>query len=119
MEDDIQQIFNIILGQCTLEMEQALEAIPNYKILKEEADSVALFKAIKKNCYNYQPHEYPALGAWDVLDKLSKTTHPENVSKSDHYESMKTMVEVRKASGINFVVLCIHKVDIVMKVLHS
>ena len=42
MEDGVQQVFNIILGQCTPEMEQTLEAITNYKIIKEKADSIVL-----------------------------------------------------------------------------
>jgi len=100
-------------------MEQTLEAIPNQKIIKEEADSSVLIKAIEKICYSYQPYEYPPLGAWDALDKLSKTIQPENVSESNHYESTKTMVDVCKASSVNFALLCTHTVDMAMKALYS
>ena len=38
--------------------------------IKEEADSVGLIKIIEQICYNYQPHEYPPLVAWEAFDML-------------------------------------------------
>ena len=83
-------------------MEQDLSAIKGHKLMKEEADSIKLIKTIEQIFYNYQPHEYPPLGAWETLDALSKSIQPENVLETDHYETVKIMVEVCKASGVNF-----------------
>lgn len=72
LDDDIQQIFNIVLGKFSPGMEQALAAVKDYKLMKEEADSIKLLKNIEQICYNYQPHEYPPPGAWEALDILGK-----------------------------------------------
>ena len=53
LDDDIQQIFNIVIGQCSPSMEQALSAVKGYKLMKEEADSIKLIKTIEQICYNY------------------------------------------------------------------
>lgn len=84
LEDDLQQIFNIIIGQCSPGMEQALSGMKDFKTINEEANSLDLIKAIEQICYNYQPHEYPPLGAWEALDKLGKSFQPENVREPDH-----------------------------------
>ena len=39
------------------------------EVMEEEADSIKLPKAIQRISYDYQPHEYPPLGAWDAIDK--------------------------------------------------
>ena len=49
-----------------------------------------------------QLHEYPPLGAWEYLDQLSRTLQPMHIPESEHYESVKTIVKVVKASGVNF-----------------
>ena len=63
LDEDIQQIFNIVLGQCNPSMEQALSTVKGYRLTKEEEDSIKLIEMIEQICYNYQPHEYPPLGA--------------------------------------------------------
>ena len=45
---NIQQIFNIIIGQCSPGMEQALAAAKDYTKVREEADSVGLIKIIEQ-----------------------------------------------------------------------
>jgi len=42
IDDDIQQIFNIVIGQCSHAMEQALVSMNDFKTMKEEADSIIL-----------------------------------------------------------------------------
>ena len=63
LDDDIQQIYNIVYGQCSPGMQQKLESDDDFNMIKQNADSVALLKIIERICYNYQPHEYPPLGA--------------------------------------------------------
>ena len=64
LDDELQQIYNIIIGQCSPGIEQSLAAVKDFDTIKEEADSIKLLKTIEQICYNYQPHEYPPLGAW-------------------------------------------------------
>ena len=45
------------------------------------------------------------MGACEALDRLGKDIQPETVLETDHYETMKTIVEVYKASGVNFALL--------------
>ena len=119
LEDDIQQIYNVIIGQCSPSMEQALASHKDFKTVEVAADSIGLITMIEQICYNYQPHEYPPLGAWEALDQLGKSIQPEDVTEADHYETVKTIVEVCKASGVNFALLCTHTVDMAITQLHK
>lgn len=85
IDDDIQQIFNIVLGQYNSGMKQALSAVKGYKLTKKEADSINFIKTIEQICYNYQPHEYPPLGAWETIYTLAKSIQPEYVPEADHH----------------------------------
>ena len=119
LDDDIQHIFNIVLGQCSPSMKQALSAVKRYKLMKEEADSINIIKTIEKICYNYQPHEYPPLGVWEALYSLGKVIQPENIPEADHYKMVETMIEVCKASVLIFALFCIHTVDMAVNMLHN
>ena len=70
-------------------------------------------------CYNYQYHDYPPLEAWDAIYTLGKSIQSENVPEADHYETVKTMVEVFKASGVNFPLLCTYIIDMAEKTLQT
>ena len=75
-------------------MEQSLAANPVFEGVEEDARSVNLLTLIYRICYNYKSHKYPPLGAWKFLDQLSKNIQPPHVSESEHYESVKTIIEV-------------------------
>lgn len=98
-------------------MEQSLERDENYKKVKEESTSIELIKMLERICYNYQSHELLPLGAWEAIDRLGLTRQPDRVLETDHYEAFKAIIEVCKASGINFAVLCSSNVDMAMKTL--
>ena len=98
-------------------MVQVLLADPNFETVKESADSIGLLKIIECICYNYQPHEYPPLGAWEALDHLGKTYQPETTSEAEHYETIRTLIKVCIASGVNFALMCTHTVDMAMEVI--
>ena len=70
LEDDLQQVFDIIFGQCSPSIKQKLSGIKDFQTTKEEANATALLKGIEQICYNYQPHEFPPLSAWESLDRL-------------------------------------------------
>ena len=75
---------------------------------------------LERICYSYQSHEYPPLGAWEAIDRLSKCVQPpKDVDEPAHYKSVKTLVEVAKVSGVNFAMLCTYNIDYAMKALYS
>ena len=95
-------------------------AIETFTDLKNKSDSIGLVKLIETICYSYQSHEYPPLGAWQAIDTLGRAHQPDiNMSEANHYEKFKTIIEVCKANGINFSVLCSANVDMALKVLHK
>lgn len=53
------------------------------------------------------------------MDRLTKAHHPDGISEAKHHESFKTIVEVCKARGINFSVMCSANVDMAIKILHK
>jgi len=119
LDDDIQQIFNIVYGQYIPGMQQKLESDSEFKKIKDNADSVELLKIIERISYNYQPHEYTPLGAWDDLDKLGRTRQSDEMNESEQFEKFKTVIKVYKVSGIDFPLLCTHTVDISMRTLRE
>ena len=98
-------------------MEQALAGVKCFNMIKEEANSFKVLKTVKQICHNYQPHKHPPLRAWEALDKLGKDIHPENVIETDHYETINIIVEVYKASGVNFALMCTHTADMAISTL--
>ena len=74
---------------------------------------------IKCICYNYQSQEFAPLGGWDSLNRLTATRHPEDTLESDQYDKFKTFVEVCKASGINFTVMCSANIDMAIAEISS
>lgn len=99
---NLEKYFGIILGQCDPAMEQSLIEQDNFTTIKSSSDSIALMKMLEMICYNYQFHEYPPLGACDAMDLLSKPYQSDGVSKAKHHKLFKTIMDVCKASGINF-----------------
>ena len=115
---DIEKLFSLLLGQCSPSMEQSLAGEKNFKDIKEKSDSIALIQVIERICYNYQSHEFAPLSGWDSLDRLTAARQPDDVLESEHYEKFKTIIEVCKASGINFSVMCSANVDMAIKSLN-
>ena len=50
----------------------------------------------------------------DSLGRLANTRQSENALESEQYDKFKTIVEVCKASGINFASMCSVNVDMAM-----
>ena len=118
--DNLEKCYSVIIGQCSPAIEQDLEGDDSFPPIKLASDSIGLIKILERICYSYQSHEYPPLGAWESLDRLSNTKQPDvGVSEANHHETFKTIVEVCKASTINFAMMCTANVDMAMKILHN
>ena len=116
---DMQDCFNIIIGQCSPAIEQCLESEDTFSNIKETSNSIELMKLIEKLCYNYKPHEYTPLGAWTALDKLTALIQPDTVHEVKHYETYKSTVEMCKASKVNFAMICTENIDMAMTTLRN
>ena len=116
---DIQKCFNIIMGQCSPTVERNLIGDDSFTNIKDTSDSIGLIKLLEKVCYSYRAHEYTPLGTWNVVDKLIELKQPEHVHEVKHYESFKSIVELCKASGINFAVMCSANTNVAIKTLHA
>ena len=113
--DDMHKCFNIVMGQCSPAVEQNLEAEETFSNLKNKSDSIGLIKLLEKLCYSYKAHEYTPLGAWNAIDKLSRLIQPEDVHEVQHYEVFRSVIEMCKASGVNFALMCTDNVNTAMK----
>ena len=83
-------------------MEQNLEAEHTFEGLKTNSDSIGLLKLLERLCYSYRAHKYVPLGAWNAVDKLSRLVQPNDVHEVIHYDTFRSVVEMCKASGVNF-----------------
>ena len=117
--ENIQKCFTIIIGQCSPDIEQLLTSEETFDSLKEAYDSIGLIKLLEKVCYSYHTHEYTPLGAWESMDKLCTLIQPKGTSEVKHCDKFRSVVEVCKASGVNFALLCTANIDIAIKHLHS
>ena len=118
-DDNLETCYSVIIGQCSPAIEQDLEANDSFLPIKISSDSIGLIKLLECICYNYQSHEYPPLGGWESLDRLAKTTQSDKMFEIKHHEIFKTTVEVCKASGINFSLMCTANVDMAIKALNK
>ena len=105
------------MGQCSPAVEQNLEAEEVFEELKNKLNSIELIKLQEKLCYSYRAYEYTPLGARNASTKLGKLKQPEHVHEVKHYETFRSVVEMCKASSINFVLMCTHTVDMEMTTL--
>ena len=116
---DMQDCFDIIMGQCSPAVEQNLESEDTFAEIKRKSDSIGLIKLLESLCYNFKPHEYTPLGAWTALDKLTALVQPETVHEVKHYETYKSVIEMCKASKVNFALLCTDNIDMSMNTLRN
>ena len=117
--DDIHKCFNIIMGQYSPAVEQNLEAEEVFEDLKSKSNSIKLIKLLEKLCYSYRAHKYTLLGAWNAFDKLGNLTQPDDVHEVKYYDAFRSVVEMCKASNINFVLTCTANIGMVMKELEK
>ena len=117
--DDIQKCFSLIIGQCSPAVEQNLEAEDTFDDMKTRSSSIELIKLLEKICYSYRAHEYTPLGAWNAIDKLINMRQPDNVHEVHHYETFRSVVEMCKASSVNFALLCTANINMAMKELYN
>ena len=100
-------------------MEHALAGEKDCKAVKEMYDSIAKISIIERICYNYQFHELTPLAGCDSLDRITFTRQYEEVLEVKNYDKFKTIVEVCKASGIKFSLMCTSNVDMAIKMLSN
>jgi hypothetical protein len=61
MEEGLEKVFPLILGQCTDSMRVKLEGGNAYKQISKDFDTIALLKMIKNTVYKFQSQRHPAL----------------------------------------------------------
>jgi hypothetical protein len=61
MGEGIEQVFPLILGQCTDSMRAKLEGFNTYDGISSSFDSIGLLKLIKSTVYKFQSQQHPAL----------------------------------------------------------
>ena len=107
------------MGQYSPDIEELLKSEDTYEDLKRKYDSIGLIKLVEKLCYSYHAHQYTPLGAWEGLDKMCRLVQTKETAEVTHCERFRSMVEVCKASSINFALLCTANVDMAMEALHE
>ena len=90
-----------------------------FERLKNAADSIGLIKLLEKLCYSYKPHEFTPLGAWSAMDKLTVLVQPDTMHEVKHYETCKSVVEMCKASKVNFALMCTENINLAMETLRD
>jgi hypothetical protein len=61
VEDGLEKVFPLIMGQCTDSMRAKLEGEDEYNTITKDLDTIALLKMIKNTVYKFQSQRHPAL----------------------------------------------------------
>ena len=70
LQNNIQNMYNIVWGQCTDVLKAKLEGIANYNNMKTNMDVVALIKAIKKIVFKFEDQRYVPASLYDAKKQL-------------------------------------------------
>ena len=58
LEENIQNLYSVIWGQCTEAMKSKVESQPNYKTAHEVNDGIALLMMIRNVSYSFESQKY-------------------------------------------------------------
>ena len=66
-EQNVQNIYSVILGQCTDAMRAKLESQQNYEQVSEDSDVIKLLRMIRGIAFNFQSQKYEPLSIHEAI----------------------------------------------------
>jgi hypothetical protein len=101
LEDNIENLFSVVLGQCTPTMKAKLEGRADFDAMKTSFDVVVLFKAIRETTYKFEAHRNPYLSMFNTKSQMSNLRQAEHVSNAEYLETFRNMVSTLEVLGGN------------------
>ena len=71
LEDNIENLFSVVLGQCTPTMKAKLEGRADFDAMKTSFGVVDLFKAIRETTYKFEAHRNPYLSMYNAKTQMT------------------------------------------------
>ena len=97
-----EQVFVIILGQCSPAMKNKVEADPEYVELERNDDVVGLLKMLKAFAFSTGGVQHPFWTLQAVLKRFAATNQGTNESVANYYRRFVSVTEVLEAQWVKF-----------------
>ena len=94
LEENMKTLYSIIWGQCTELMRQRIQALPEYKKMNSDADSLTLLKAIRNQAFNYQSQKDLAQALFEATNRLQTIVQDRNMSCQEYMDRFQNAVDV-------------------------
>jgi hypothetical protein len=86
MEEGIEKVFPLILGQCTNSTSEKLKGFDTYDSISSSFDTIGLLKLIKSMVYKFRSQRHPALSIHQAKRKLYMIKQERHVTNSTYLE---------------------------------
>jgi hypothetical protein len=96
MEEGIEKVFPLILGQCTDSMRAKLEGFDTYDGICSSFDSIGLLKLTKSTVYKFQSQRHPARSIHQAkrqFDMIKQERHVTNSTYLDQFTNNTYVIE--------------------------
>ena len=94
LEVNMKTLYSIIWGQCTELMRQRIQALPEYKKMNSDADSLTVLKAIRNQAFNYQLQKDLAQALFEATNRLQTIVQDRNMSCQEYMDRFQNTVDV-------------------------
>ena len=94
LKNTLRSIFNVIWGQCSPLMQNKLEGIETYEVMKGDGDAASLLKAIKGISYDFESGRSPHESIDETHRKLYVLTQGPLETNAEFLKKFKSLVDV-------------------------
>ena len=102
LKTNVRSAYTLVWGQCTLNLQNKLRSLPDFKTFDDKYDVLELLKGIKSCTYQIEQKKDPALALVNALKKFFLTFQGRGVTIESHYERFIGMMEVVEGYGGSF-----------------
>ena len=99
VKEQIQQMYSIVLGQCTDAMIARIEAHMDYPTTSEKSDGVALLKIIKSVSFYFHDQKYAPQSIHEQKRQLFSIKQSQHETVTHYYERFHNAVQVLEQCG--------------------
>ena len=90
----IQQLYALVLGQCTDSMVVRVDAHSNYEQAAEDRDGLALLRIVKSICFNFQDQKYVPQSIYEAKQRFYSLKQGRHETVAQYYDKYQNNVQV-------------------------
>ena len=102
LEDNLRQAFGLVIGQCTEVMLNKLEALSEFKAIKEKCDVLALLEQMKSLTFKYEEQKYCYSSVYYANKRFYNFKQGQDDNCTEYYNKFNNLVSVVESYGGTF-----------------